>query len=131
MYEDEFGTDWERLDRRELLRRAYALGVADALDRSPTGELDRLESEGDTNYEWSLVELAYQEGRARALELEPAVSDDSRVWERLVSEPTEVVPPTPLDSAFGPPEALDRSIPESRPESSTEKLGLPEFLRRG
>jgi len=130
MYEDEFGTDWDQLGRQELLKRAYALGVADALDRSPSGELDRLESEMDSNYEWSLVELAYQEGRARALDLEPTVSDESRVWERLVSEPTEVVPPTPIDSRSGVPDALGRSVPESRPKDGVEKLRLPEFLRR-
>jgi hypothetical protein len=130
MYEDEFGTDWNQLERTELLTRAYALGVADALDRSPSGELDRLESEGGSNYEWSLVELAYQEGRAEALELEPDVSDEKRVWERLVAEPSEVVPPTRIDSPSDLPDALGQSVPESRPDDGTEKLRLPEFLRR-
>ncbi len=64
MYERAFGTDWERIDdREEVVRRAFALGVAARL--GDPGELERLESQTETSYAQSFVDLAYQKGETR------------------------------------------------------------------
>jgi len=65
VYEETFDSDPAALDRDGILRRAYALGVAETLGRAPDGELERLQSQFDARYDQSLVQLSYDEGRTR------------------------------------------------------------------
>jgi hypothetical protein len=130
MYGEEFGTDWESLDRKEILNRAYALGVAAALGRHYEGEFERLERAADTNYDWSLVELAYSEGKTKALNLDPENTEDEQVWDQLVAERDGVSRPEPPERGDGPPDLVDRPAPDSRPDDGLDRLRLPEFLRR-
>ena len=129
MYEEAYGTDWDQLDREEILRRAYALGVAETLDRAPAGELDRLKDQFSGRYDQTIVELAYDEGRTRGREPGPGESDDE-VWEEaMTGETTAATPgptpsrPTDLPENIDPPSLLRRS------EDALARLGLPELLR--
>ena len=134
MYEDSFGTDWERLDREEVLRRAYALGVAAGLDEAPEGELERLAEQVEGSYGRSLVELAYDEGPTEGREPRPE-SDDEEVWSELVDGDLVVPEPPEHDGRPAPRRATD--LPESIAppklldvdRDDLAKLGLPDFLR--
>ena len=134
MYEETFGTDWDRLGRDEVLRRAYALGVAAGLGDAPEGEFERLQGQVAGSYGRSLVELAFDEGRTRGLEPRPETGDEE-VWSELVSdEPVTPEPPahharpapqraTDLPGSIAPPSLLDVD------RNDLARLGLPDFLR--
>ena len=134
MYEETFGTDWERLDHEEVLRRAFALGVAEGLGSAPEGELDRLQSQLSGRYGRSLVELAYDEGRTKGRKPRPD-SDDEEVWEELVVGEETVVEPPEHPAEAAPPRATDLPGNLSAPSllemdrDDLAKLGLPDFLR--
>ena len=133
MYEETFGTDWEQLDRDEVLRRAFALGVSEGLGSAPEGELERLQSEVAGRYGRSMVELAYDEGRTRGRE--PGPADEEEVWEDLIEggsaaleAPERPVPPRPprhtdLPKSLSAPTLMDIS------RDDLARLGLPDFLR--
>ena len=134
MYERTFGADWEELGREELLRRAFAVGVAESLDQPvPEGELDRLKAQVSGRYGESLVELAYDEGRNQAGRPAPG-TDTERVWSSLVEGETEV-PSGPAGGVARPARRTD--IPASievpgflaSRRDDLAKLGFPEFLR--
>ena len=134
MYEETFGTDWERLEHEEILRRAFALGVAEGLGSAPDGELERLQSELSGRYGQSLVELAYDEGRTKGRKPRPD-SDDEEVWDELVVDEEEPVEPPEHPTRATPPRATD--LPENiatpalleMDRDDLAKLDLPEFLR--
>ena len=133
MYEETFGTDWEQLDRDEVLRRAFALGVAEGLGSAPEGELERLQSQVAGRYGRSMVELAFDEGRTRGQK--PSPEDEEEIWGELVEggsaalEPPErPVPPRPprhtdLPKSLSAPTLMDIS------RDDLARLGLPDFLR--
>lgn len=136
MYEETFGTDWERLDRDELVDRAFALGVAASLGERHPDERDRLLAETTGAYEESMIELAYEEGRtkARKQRRQGEAESSEEVWRSLidVEEPStrdEHGPSvqTDLPAALGQVEFLDFSDPG---ESELEKFDMPDFLKR-
>ena len=114
----------------DVLERAYALGVASVCGEPDESAYDRLRRNSPDAYDESIIELAYDEGRARALELEAEGSSSDDVWEELVEtafawarpdseEPSEAS----LPEALKPPES---GLKEGPPET----LDLPSFLRR-
>ena len=135
MDEETYGTDWERLGRDEVLRRAYALGVAAGLGDAPDGELERLQGQVAGSYGRSLVELAYDEGRTRGREPRPEAGDEE-VWSELVDGDLVVPEPpehrharpaprraTDLPGSISPPTLLEID------RDDLARLGLPDFLR--
>jgi hypothetical protein len=136
-YERAYGTDWTSLDREEAIDRAYALGVAAALEEYHPEELDRVREETDTAYDQSVVDLAFDEGRTDAEGADP--DTDTRagaVWSTLVAEADAsadggtgagegaIGGRDGLPGALGRVDALDRADPDG-----TERVRLPEFLR--
>jgi hypothetical protein len=133
VYEESFGTDWEELGRDDVLRRAFALGVAEGLGSAPEGELERLQEQVSGRYGRSMVELAYDEGRTRGRK--PGPADEEEVWQELVEggsaalqAPTRPTPPRPprqtdLPKSISAPTLLDIS------RDDLARLGLPDFLR--
>ncbi len=114
----------------EVLERAYALGVASVCGTPDEGAYDRLKNRSPDAYDESIVELAYDEGRAKALELETADEDNETIWNRLVEE--TLAEPGTADRPDRP-----ESLPEflSVPKGTTkgglpDSLDLPSFLRR-
>lgn len=133
-YSDQFETDWTAaaVDREEVTRRAYAIGVAEKLGEDNRRELEALYEALESAYARSLVELAYQEGRQEAT---AALSDgeDDAVWEALVgTQTTTVEPPDHLtEGRDGLPEAIGIGELFARMDAgSTEALDRPEFLDR-
>lgn len=132
MYDNYFG-DSDGYAGREVLDRAYALGVASVCDSPDEAAHDDLKENSPDEYDESLIELAYEEGRASALEIEGDIEDDE-IWEQLVestlggnyaaddseSSGTEVVVP----------ERLRRETSADAIEGVPERLELPSFLRR-
>ncbi len=132
-YEDEYGTDWTRLDRDEATERAYAIGVAERLGEFDREELEAVYDEMDTSYDKSMVELAYSEGRQEASEATGANTDGEAVWAELVEGETVTVDPedVPTGGRDGLPEALDSSDVLNRKDvDSTDVVDRPEFLDR-
>ena len=137
MYEQTFGTDWETIDDRdEVVRRAYALGVATRLGAGVPGELERLAAQTDLRYDRSFVELAYQKGRDEAAA--SSIDDPEELWEELVEEKTEITPPDRDDDAewedptdeTGLPDALGLINIDTLPDDSTDRVRRPSFLER-
>lgn len=130
MYESEFGTDWDDLDKEGALERAFALGVARELGDPNPEEYERLRETAETTYRRSLIELSYDEGRRKAADR--TATDDESVWEELVGSPeTEVDAPEDADDrSGGPPGMTSRPEPSALPSDSLDRLRLPPFLRR-
>jgi len=94
LYEDEYDSDWDALDKDEATERAYAIGVAEKLGEYNREELEAVYDEMDTSYNKSLVELAYREGRQEATEAaERANADGDAVWAELVEGEAVTVDP--------------------------------------
>lgn len=133
MYEDRYGTDWERLTVEECLDRAFALGVLSVVESPRTEEYERLLTVADNAYGSGLIEMSYREGRARARELRSNGLGSEAVWAVAVDEDEGA---TGSDESSGPtderpPAALDRPSLFDRPsDDSRERLSIPEFLRR-
>jgi hypothetical protein len=128
MYESEFDTDWDDLDKAGALERAFALGVARSLGRPNPEEYDRVRDAAETTYERSLVELSYDEGRRKA---SGRTGDESSVWQDLVVETESVGRAEPRRRRRdGPPSMTDRPEPTVVPEDGLARIRLPEFLRR-
>lgn len=136
--------EFASLDGREATERAFELGVADAC--APNGRsraahladvdteraLDLLRDTGETTYDRSLIDLAYEEGRTRALKLSRDGDDGEAVWTQLVGDGVDADMPRSepfeeaLPGALGRLQALDIETDTGPPES----LSLPKFLRR-
>ena len=128
MYDRTFDTDWEadELDRGEAVDRAFALGVAAGCGTERPAELDRVLAAFPSVYDRSLVELAYDEGRTKALEA-PAEEPDA-VWTELVDAAgTPRRPPVPAALPGAISELTLTERPRTGPPSS---LDLPSFLRK-
>ncbi|WP_372479797.1 hypothetical protein ACAH01_15540 [Halomicrobium sp. HM KBTZ05] len=126
--------EWDALDKDEATERAYAIGVAERLGEYNREELEAIYDEMGTNYNRSMVELAYREGRQEArAAAESTDADGDAVWADLVKGETILVDPDErptggrdgLPSALDPTELLDRQDVDS-----TEALDLPDFLDR-
>ena len=129
---DRYFDEAEEYTTRETLERAYALGVASVCGAPDDGAYERLKRRSPDTYDESIVELAYEEGRANALELEAneRAKDGEEIWKRLVEERLGEPSGTRAELPGGLPEALsgpDGSGPE---ESPPDLLGLPSFLQR-
>jgi len=131
MYESEFDTDWDDLDKESALERAFALGVARSLGEPNHEEYERVREAADTTYERSLIELSYEEGRRKASGRTAEAS--TTVWEELVVETADL---DMTDDAAGPPsrtgrpEMMSRPEPTVVPEDGLDRVRLPELLRR-
>lgn len=126
MYERSFGTDWTELDRESAIERAFALGVAEACGESLPDEYVRVREALPGSYDQSIVELAYEEGRTKALTLER--QGEENVWETLVDEESKSAAASPLPEAM--PGALDTHEFLTRSTGPPGSLDPPEFLRK-
>ena len=134
-YERAYGTDWDTLDKDDAIDRAYALGVAASLGEYHPDELDRIRREVDTSYHKSVVDLAFDEGKneARELDVEPDGRDGDPVWAELVEGETVVVDEdeVPTGGRDGLPDALDKIDALDRPEpGKNEAVDRPDFLEK-
>jgi len=115
----------------DVLERAYALGVASVCGDPDEEAYDRLRRNCPDAYDETIIELAHDEGRANALDLE-ADDDHEDIWERLVesdgaesgAEPDGTV----SDRAL--PDVLRAPTEGDSDEGPPERLDLPSFLRR-
>ncbi len=128
MYDRTFGTDWtaDALTREEAIERAFALGVAAGCGSARPSELDRVLEAFPSAYDRSIVELAYDEGRTKALGA-PA-EDPEVIWNRLVGTAGTPRQP-PLPAAL--PGAITELTLLNRPRTGApSSLELPTFLRK-
>lgn len=129
MYERNFGTDWESLDRAEAIERAFALGVAAACGEPNRAEYDRIHETMETVYDRSIVELAFEEGRSKAVHLDDRGRQPETIWEELVDG--DLVEPSGggygLDDHL--PAAVSRVGLLERSGGLPGSLELPQLLR--
>jgi hypothetical protein len=132
MYDAEFDTDWDDLDKEGALERAFALGVARSLGNPNRAEYERVRDAAETTYERSLIELSYEEGRRKASGRQG--EESMAVWEDLVVEVDDgaggPAPDPGRRSRDGQPSVTDRPEPTVVPEDGLARIRLPEFLRR-
>lgn len=69
IYEKYFSKEWTDLTRDQAMVRAYALGIASAFDENHPEEYERLLGQDKR----ALIEMAFNEGRRKALKLEAGV----------------------------------------------------------
>jgi hypothetical protein len=134
-YERAYGTDWDTLDKDEAIDRAYALGVAASLGEYHPEELERVRTEMDTSYNKSVVDLAFDEGKneARELDADAVKSTADPVWAELVEGESVTVDEdeVPTGGHDGLPDAIDKMDALDRPEpGKNEAVELPEFLEK-
>jgi hypothetical protein len=144
-YEEQFDTEWESLDRDEAMMRAFALGVAASLGERNVSEYNAIHAEMETNYDASIVELAYEEGKAEGKEAQRGTTlDDERVWLSVLSaeldielldldeeieidhiniDEDELTRPTDFPSAVS-----ERSGAIDKPDLDPEQTDYPDFL---
>ncbi|MEF8779223.1 MAG: hypothetical protein V5A46_00920 [Haloferacaceae archaeon] len=138
---EELLDEFAELDGEEAADRAYELGVADACDpgnRSRASALAGLDSEralrrlketGETTYDRSLIDLAYNEGRTRAMEYVGESDGGDDAWGELVGDgDATVAEPEPFREAL--PGALSRlrTLEIDAETGPPESLSLPDFL---
>jgi hypothetical protein len=130
MYEQYFD-EAEEYTTQEVLRRAYALGVASVCEDPDEAAYEKLKRRSPDTYDESIVELAYEEGRAEALQLEASEEADDEIWERLVEKTFQQ---QSTDESTGTPDGLPEAL--SGPDGIgpdgglPDRLDLPSFLRR-
>jgi hypothetical protein len=134
-YERAYGTGWESLDKDEAIDRAYALGVAASLGEYHPDELDRVRAEMDTSYNKSVVDLAFDEGKneAREVDVQSEERDGDPVWAELVEGETVTVDEdeVPTGGRDGLPDALDKIDALDKPEpGKNEAVDRPDFLEK-
>ncbi|MFC7227688.1 hypothetical protein N0B31_09765 [Salinirubellus salinus] len=134
MYRDRFGTNWERLSVDEAIRRAFALGAASELGEGVDGERERLQGVAETPADRRMLDLAFDEGRARARGRRGA---DESTWAAVVSGDHEFAtaldPPRHERGARVPrgvPEAVGKFPLLDEPGDGLEKHRLPGLLGR-
>lgn len=128
MYDRTFGTDWDDLDREEAVRRAFALGVAAGVGNRRPAELDRVMEAFPSAYDRSLVELAYDEGRTKALVAADDADDPREVWDALVDGAG--TPREPPVRAALPGAITDLTLTEPPREGPPSSLNFPSMLRK-
>ncbi|MFO7926378.1 MAG: hypothetical protein ACQET5_15005 [Halobacteriota archaeon] len=128
---DRYFEDGEEYTTTEALERAYALGVASVCGDPGAETYETLKRRSPDAYDETIIELAYDEGRAKALRLEADETDGEAIWERLVEvelgAPRDV---TEEDPEGGVPDAIRAPKWTALPEGPPERLDLPAFLRR-
>jgi len=132
---DRYFDDEDTYTSEDVLERAYALGVASVCGDPDEDTYDRLRRNSPDAYDESIVELAYDEGRAKALDLEAdADADGEEIWERLVTSEFDPDGSTAgtdsADAADGLPDAIRSPESGDPSEGPPERLDLPSFLRR-
>ena len=128
MYE-RFFEDSSEYTTDEVLGRAYALGVASVCGDPDEGAYDRLKRRSPDTYDETIVELAYEEGRAGALDLEADEADAETIWERLVEAEFDR-DDDGSEQTGGVPDALrvpERTTPV---DGMPDRFDLPSFLQR-
>jgi hypothetical protein len=138
LYEDRFDTDWDTLDREEAMERAFALGVAAALGERNEDEFEAIHDTMGSNYDASIVELAYQEGKNEATQHRRQVDDDDQdVFEFVVNEELEDAEQPdrdeggddePAERATDLPSAIDETEATDPPDLDPEQTDYPDFL---
>jgi hypothetical protein len=138
LYEDRFDTDWDALGRDEAMERAFALGVAAALGERNEDEFEAIHDTMGSNYDASIVELAYKEGKNKATKRNRRVDNDAAdVFEFVVNEELEDAeqPDRDTDADGGPasratdlPPAVDGTEATERPDMDPEQTDYPDFL---
>jgi len=138
LYEDRFDTDWDTLDRDEAMERAFALGVAAALGERNEAEFEAIHDTMGSNYDASIVELAYQEGKNKATKHQRRVDDDDAdVFEFVVNEELDDAEQPdrdddtddePAERATDLPSAIDETEATDRPDLDPEQTDYPDFL---
>lgn len=132
-YEESYGTDWDELDNDDAMERAYALGVSASIGEYLPDELDAIRNEVSSSYQRSVVDLAFEEGKNEAQEVD--VSGDGSegtVWAELIKGETVNVDPddNPTGGPNGVPDALGKvDIIEQPDLDSTDAVELPDFLQ--
>jgi hypothetical protein len=135
MYHDRFGTNWKRLSVDEAIRRAFALGAANGLGEGVAGEIDRLREVAKTPADRRMVELAFDEGRARATGRR---GDGESTWEAVVSGDHEFATELTAPARPSREERVPRGVPEAvgkfplldGPDDGLDKHRLPEMFGR-
>ena len=128
MYDRTFGTEWDDISREEAVERAFALGVADGVGSKRPAELDRVLEAFPSAYDQSLIELAYDEGRTKALDAAIEADDAGDVWDELVEE-TGAPRSPPVPAAL--PGAITELTLTKRPkEGPPSSLDFPSMLRK-
>ena len=128
MYDRTFGTEWDDLTREEAVRRAFALGVAEGIGNRRPAELDRVMEAFPSAYDRSLVELAYDEGRTKALAASDEADDPTEVWESLVDG--DGAPREPPVRAALPGAITELTLTRPPREGPPSSLDLPSMLRK-
>jgi hypothetical protein len=128
MYDRTFGTEWDELSREEAVRRAFALGVAEGVGNRRSAELDRVREAFPSAYDRTLVELAYDEGRTKALDAADDADDPEEVWHALVDG--EGVPRAPPVRAALPGAITDLTLTDPPREGPPSSLDFPPMLRK-
>ena len=128
MYDRLFDTEWEDITREEAVERAFALGVASGVGSGRPAELDRVLEAFPSSYDRSLVTLAYDEGRTKALDAVAEADDDEAVWNELV-DAAGAPRGTPVSAAL-PGAITELTLTEGPEEGPPSSLDLPSILRR-
>lgn len=129
---DRYFDEEDTYTSEEVLERAYALGVASVCGDPDADGYDRLRRNSPDAYDESIVELAYDEGRAKALDLEVDANDEE-IWDRLVTSEFDADGSNAgiaADAAEGFPDAIRSPDADDQLEGPPECLDLPSFLRR-
>ncbi|WP_246984593.1 hypothetical protein [Halorientalis marina] len=128
LYEDRFDTDWDTLDREEAMERAFALGVAAALGERNEEEFEAVHETMGSNYDASIVELAYQEGKNEATKGQREIDgDDADVFEFVVNEELEDVEQPDRDDGDGDDEPAERATDLPSAVNETEATDPPDL----
>jgi len=134
LYEREFDTGWDDLDKDEATDRAYAIGVAERLGEFNREELEAIYAEMSSAYHKSMVELAYDEGRNEAKRAAEATSADREaLWNDLVNGEKVYIDEddVPTGGRDGLPSSLDKTeLLDRQSVDSTETVDRPDFLER-
>lgn len=139
IYEKYFSKEWTDLDRDQAMVRAYALGIASAFDEDHPEEYERLVEQDKR----ALIEMAYNEGRRKALNLEAGIearTDDDADRDRryevveqlLVSRDSTDEDPVAshVQHRLDVPATLERAELLEFSSDQLERLRLPDFLYR-
>lgn len=129
MYDQYFEEESE-YTTQDALERAYALGVASVCGDPDDAAYERIKRRSPDTYDKSIVELAYDEGRAKALELEASEEDRETIWERLVETTLEREATERTNSPVDRPELLSGPDEVGPAAGLPDSLDLPSFLRR-
>lgn len=132
MYDNYFDGRADDLDADETIERAYALGVASVCGDPSDEEYERLKEASPDAYDETIIELAFDEGRAMAMDLEAEDEAAGRIWETLVEHEftRSGANPSGGDVPTGLPESLAGWDADRRTEDLPSSLEFPSFLKK-